>query len=1031
MKKLLLLVGLTMLAPLARAQNYYSFPPTQRYPNSQFYVCGFPATGNPCSNRVSVFPTNALGTPYPQPITTNADGSFSFWFSASTTHIVVQVQGPLGSMFDVTTGGGAGAGQCITTVANLVNVCGTTKGNIAQVTDGSSASDCSIGGGTNAVSCIYSGSAYIFTGNPSSNPNFSAVQSGTNLNTLAVGNSLKATGAGVIQANQINEPPIFFTNDFAGSDLCAKITAALNTCPSGSNQMCEIYIQPTVPGSIDTCAAGTSDFEAGVPVTAVWYHVLAQIDLKKTVHLSLAPHKFDSGGSNQSISGGRFIMDSGSFTSTATFANGGTSTLAAEGPAGVFTPNVLFSDGDRTSGSVINQWQNNAFGSVWNNVALDMNGVANTIAYYTANRQEGSEYNNIRVWNNAANVATSTSYCMFFDHYAAQTGNFGPSHFHINNSGCDPYPNSTGTTSNNTIYGVVYEGKNCPPATCTVTGGSSVATGGNIGILGGTYRGGASNQLMQYGVWIDQTTNNMVQNIHCEWMNTNCAIGVGTTSSIFKGISDVNNPVNAVGLGAGTANNTVEQSDNGVTDTPNACTIAVTTNFYEQSTQSGWWSNSFHQNCLAGVQLSGINFASANNSVLGVTAAATAPSLLPVPSCSTASSALTWTTGTGFGCNSIVGGGGSPAGSTNDLQINGGGGTFAAVASHSAPTGSVATGNNAAPPTMNNPGLTDSANSPVNSGGAYTFACPTATTVADDGHVIRFQSGANTSPIIPLSSATGCAGIVFRIAIESGGPYTFSRTSTDTFSVYNGNTATLGATSFQMSIGQSALVNQGATGLWEVWIEAGAGTVTDGAGTTTIGKLAQSTSTSHVIAYADFPEHLIFDTAACNNAATVVKWSLPSSNAPTVACRAGTNNQSGVLQWANNNATTNAQFVFQLPFDWDTTTQPFWNIVYGSGANTSGTVKWTISSACTKSDGSVTDDPAFVAETTSTGKTMAVANREWSENAQFANITSGNNCVGGSMVILKVTSGSGTATSTVNVEQMTLTIPRLLAVQAN
>lgn len=54
------------------------------------------------------------------------------------------------------------------------------------------------------------------------------------------------------------------------------------------------------------------------------------------------------------------------------------------------------------------------------------------------------------------------------------------------------------------------------------------------------------------------------------------------------------------------------------------------------------------------------------NTVLGALTATT-PSGLTMPSCSTASSALTWTTGTGFGCNTISA---SPAGSTTQVQFN-------------------------------------------------------------------------------------------------------------------------------------------------------------------------------------------------------------------------------------------------------------------------------------------------------------------------------------------------------------------------
>jgi hypothetical protein len=178
-------------------------------------------------------------------------------------------------------------------------------------------------------------------------------------------------------------------------------------------------------------------------------------------------------------------------------------------------------------------------------------------------------------------------------------------------------------------------------------------------------------------------------------------------------------------------------------------------------------------------------------------------------------------------------------------------------------------------------------------------------------------------------------------------------------------------------------------------------------------------------------EHQIIPAANCNNATAGSGFSLPASNSPTAACRAGTNNLGGDLQWANNNTTTNAQFAVQLPFDWDTGTEPFINIIYSSGANTSGTVKWTFSSACAKSDGSISDDPAFNAETATVGKTMAVANRTWSETLQFTAITSGNNCIAGSPIIIKVASGNGTATSAVNVYSVTMSVPRLNNLQAN
>ncbi len=60
----------------------------------------------------------------------------------------------------------------------------------------------------------------------------------------------------------------------------------------------------------------------------------------------------------------------------------------------------------------------------------------------------------------------------------------------------------------------------------------------------------------------------------------------------------------------------------------------------------------------------------AANTVLGnATAGTAAPAALAVPSCSAASSALTWTSNTGFGCNTISSGG-VPGGISGDIQFN-------------------------------------------------------------------------------------------------------------------------------------------------------------------------------------------------------------------------------------------------------------------------------------------------------------------------------------------------------------------------
>lgn len=199
--------------------------------------------------------------------------------------------------------------------------------------------------------------------------------------------------------------------------------------------------------------------------------------------------------------------------------------------------------------------------------------------------------------------------------------------------------------------------------------------------------------------------------------------------------------------------------------------------------------------------------------------------------------------------------------------------------------------------------------------------------------------------------------------------------------------------------------------------------------TTTSGKMVQSTATAGLYATNDFPDIKIIPLCASagGTAAAGVTY---ATGQWTPTNRAGTNNVGCALQAIPATGATlyTNSFLF-LPSDWDSASQPFITMMYGSGANTSGTVIWTVSSACTKQDGSVTDDPAFVAESAFGSQTMAVANRAWAKNGQFANVTSGNNCIAGSPILFKIVL-SGTAASAINLYQIAIVSPRLPVVQA-
>lgn len=148
----------------------------------------------------------------------------------------------------------------------------------------------------------------------------------------------------------------------------------------------------------------------------------------------------------------------------------------------------------------------------------------------------------------------------------------------------------------------------------------------------------------------------------------------------------------------------------------------------------------------------------------------------------------------------------------------------------------------------------------------------------------------------------------------------------------------------------------------------------------------------------------------------------------TPTARAGSNNIGAALQAIPSTGAA-LQFRMELPADWITSSQPYIRIEYASASNTSGTVIWTVSSACTKADGSVTDDPAFNAESAFASQTMAAANRAWSQTGQFTAVTSGNNCVPGGGIIFKIAL-SGTASAAINAYQAVVTVPVTPVVQA-
>lgn len=321
------------------------------------------------------------------------------------------------------------------------------------------------------------------------------------------------------------------------------------------------------------------------------------------------------------------------------------------------------------------------------------------------------------------------------------------------------------------------------------------------------------------------------------------------------------------------------------------------------------------------------------------------------------------------------------------------------------------------------------ANSPIIGGGAGTAPKTVAGLLFDGTSILTLgQAGTSvgklslanvTSGTISLAPPTGALGAVTVTVpdatdtlVNLAGTQTLtnkslgaSEVNSGTLAVANGGTNLASGTSGGV-LGYTAsgtLASSAALGANQVVIGGGAG----------------ATPTA-----IDFPDVHIYPAANCVSTVAGAGW----STALTPACIAGTNNLGGELPFVD---ASTAQIETELPLDWDTASQPFVNVFFNSGANTTGTVIFNVAVACTKSDGSITSDPAFNAADALTTKTMAAASRTWATNVQLTQVTSGNNCVPGGTMLMKLTRATDTAGTLVQFTKMVVTTPRKIAVQAN
>ena len=217
------------------------------------------------------------------------------------------------------------------------------------------------------------------------------------------------------------------------------------------------------------------------------------------------------------------------------------------------------------------------------------------------------------------------------------------------------------------------------------------------------------------------------------------------------------------------------------------------------------------------------------------------------------------------GCTS---GGGPGTGTQYDLSYWTTTTTLGSVGGSTTVTGQVPTFQNGSAPVATSPGFSDAASSPVSSS-AYTIQCDSSTAIIDRGHGIRFQSGAS-APVIPLSSASGCANLMVSVMGDGAGALTFGRTGSDTFTIFDGVTKTDGATSFSLNDGQYASVNQAASGIWEVRLANGnAATLNGTAVPTSALVLGSNSSKQPISATAANVATLLQNLTNCNTATYV------------------------------------------------------------------------------------------------------------------------------------------------------------------
>lgn len=142
---------------------------------------------------------------------------------------------------------------------------------------------------------------------------------------------------------------------------------------------------------------------------------------------------------------------------------------------------------------------------------------------------------------------------------------------------------------------------------------------------------------------------------------------------------------------------------------------------------------------------------------------------------------------------------------------------------------------------------------------------------------------------------------------------------------------------------------------------------------------------------------IFIDGAGCQNTTASSNWDLPTSAAPTAACRTGTNTQQATLDFATDSGALTAQRKFRLPSDWAAGSNIDAIVTWSTSATTNDVV-WQIAIACA-SDGD-SDDPGFTDDAFTADAAKGTANQL--NDTAVNTVTTTGSCAAGDIAFMRI-----------------------------